>query len=144
MAKQSNLTPPLSAGEAMQLFTMTAEDIDIPESREGNTLYFWSQEGFDQRFGYGRINANTAVEWVKEGRIPPDVDIVRPYWFETLYKDQVTQPVPIMGTVSARRANSYDVFVEWAPGVQPLDSAFKLVKKMENIPSSTVPTVSTT
>ncbi|MCA9595345.1 MAG: VCBS repeat-containing protein [Myxococcales bacterium] len=138
MAKQSNLTPPLSAGEAMQLFTMTAEDIDIPESREGNTLYFWSQEGFDQRFGYGRINANTAVEWVKEGRIPPDVDIVRPYWFETLYKDQVTQPVPIMGTVSARRANSYDVFVEWAPGVQPLDSAFKLVKKMENIPSSTV------
>lgn len=138
MGLQAKLDPPLSAGEVMQIFLMTADDIFVPESQQANSQHFWSQPGFDQRFGYGRVNANSAVEAVKDGRIPPDVDIVKPLWFQVLYKDQVTQPVPILGTVSARRAPSYDVIVEWAPGVQPLDSAFKLIRKVENIPGSTV------
>lgn len=136
MAKQANLTPPLSAGEALQIFLMTADDINVPESQQADSEHFWSQEGFDQRFGYGRINANTAVEWVKEGRIPPEVDIVKPLWFEVLYKDRITQPVPIMGTVKTSRAPAYSVFVEWAPGVQPLDEEFTIIKKMENIEGS--------
>lgn len=138
MGLQAGLDPPLSAGEVMQLFTMTADDIDVPESRQEQSRHFWSQPGFDQRFGYGRVNANTAVEWIQEGRIPPDVDIVSPLWFQILYRDQLTQPVPILGTVSARRAPSYDVIVEWAPGVQPLDTAFRQLRKLENIPGSTV------
>ncbi len=60
---------------------MTADDIDVAESRQPGSQYFYSQPGFDQRFGYGRVNANTAVEWVKEGRIPPDIDVVKPHWF---------------------------------------------------------------
>ncbi len=138
MGLQANLDPPLSAGEVMQLFLMTADDVDVPESRQVGSKHVWSQPGFDQRFGYGRVNANTAVEWIAEGRIPPDVDVTSPLWFQVLYKDQLTQPVPIVGTVSARRATSYDVIVEWAPGVQPPDSAFQMLKKMENIPGSTV------
>lgn len=139
MGVQQKLDPPLSAGEVMQIFFKTADDINIEASQKPGSEFYWSQEGFDQRFGYGRVNANTAVEWVKEGRIPPEVDIVRPYWFETLYKDQVTAAVPIMGTVRARRAPLYSVIVEWAPGVQPLDAAFKVIKKLENIKSSEVP-----
>jgi len=139
MGVQANLDPPLNAGEAMQIFLMTADDINVPESQQPGSEYFWSQSGFDQRFGYGRVNANTAVEWVKAGKIPPDVDIVRPYWFEVLYKDQLTQAVPIMGTVRARRAPLYSVYVEWAPGVQPLDGAFKTISKLENIKSSDMP-----
>ncbi len=139
MGLQANLDPPLDAGEVLQLFLMTADDIYIPESQQPNSDHFWSQKGFDQRFGYGRINANTAVEWVKQGKIPPEVDIVKPLWFEVLYKDRVTQAVPLMGTVSARRAPLYSVFVEWAPGVQPLDGEFTVIKKMENIKSSEMP-----
>ncbi|MEZ4226776.1 MAG: FG-GAP-like repeat-containing protein [Polyangiaceae bacterium] len=138
MGVEADLDPPLSAGEVMQVFLMTADDVDVPESRGENSRHFWSQPGFDQRFGYGRINANSAVEWIQEGRIPPDVDITSPLWFQILYKDQLTQPVPIVGTVSARRATSYDVIVEWARGVQPEDTAFQTVRKIENVPSSTV------
>ncbi len=118
----------LTAGEVMQLDMMTADDINVPESRQPNSQYYYSQPGFDQRFGYGRVNANTAVEWVKEGRIPPDIDVTSPRWFTVLYADQLNAPVPIIGTVSATRAKSFDYVVEWAPGVQPLDDAFKPIE----------------
>ena len=138
MARQSKLDPPLNANEALQLLTMTADDINIPESQGANPIHFWSQEGFDQRFGYGRVNANTALEWIEEGRIPPEVDITSPGWFETLYKDQLTTAVPILGTVQAKRALSYDVVVEWAGGVQPLDTEFKQIRSLTNIPSGEI------
>ncbi|MBI4700093.1 MAG: VCBS repeat-containing protein [Deltaproteobacteria bacterium] len=128
------LSPPLSAFEAAQLWFMTADDIDVPESRLEESNYYWSQPGFDQRFGYGRVNANSAAEWVVAGKIPPEVDMVRPRWFEVLYRDQVSGPVPIMGRVRAPRAGSYDYLVEWAPGVQPLDNAFQEIASEKNIP----------
>ncbi len=126
----------LTAGEVYQLWMMTADDIDVPESRQTPAKYFWSQPGFDQRFGYGRPNANTAVEYVKEGKIPPEVDIVSPTWYEVLYRDKVEGPVSIKGSVSAKRAPSYSYYVEAAPGVQPLDTAFQLIASMENIPGT--------
>ncbi len=128
----------LTPGEVFQLMITGADDIDVPESREENALDRWSQPGFDQRFGYGRVNANNAVEAVKEGRIPPEVDVVSPTWFSVLYKDQVTAPIPIVGTVSAKRANNYDYVVEWAPGVQPLDNEFIVIDEKKGIPASTV------
>ncbi len=137
-ALEYGLTPPLTAAEAQQLFLMTADDIDVPESRQEDPRYYWSQPGFDQRFGYGRVNANTAVEWVKDGKIPPEVDVVRPYWFEVLYKDQVSGPVELHGHVSATRATSYDYTVEWAPGVQPLDADFKELGSEKNVPSTVI------
>jgi MYXO-CTERM domain-containing protein len=132
----------LTAGEAFQLMIMGADDIDVPESREADAVDRWSQPGFDQRFGYGRVNANTPVEMIRDGKIPPEVDMVSPTWFEVLYRDQVTAPVPIEGTVSAKRANDYDYVVEWAPGVQPLDSEFIILEERNNIPAATVSGVS--
>jgi hypothetical protein len=130
----------ITANEIMQLFIGTADDIDVPESRTADKpLYHWSQPGFDQRFGYGRVNAGSAVLAVKEGRIPPEVNVTSPLFFENLYPDRVTGPVPIQGIVSAKRAQSYDYQVEWAPGVQPLDEAFKPVgAKVENVAASVV------
>ncbi|MEB2312034.1 MAG: S8 family serine peptidase [Sorangiineae bacterium] len=138
MGRKVSLTPPLSAGEVLQLFQMTADDIDVAASRAPGSPIAWSQPGFDQRFGYGRTNANAAVEWVRDGKIPPDVDIVRPHWYDVLYPEQLTAPVPIMGTVSAKRATSYDYVVEWAPGVQPLAQDFKTISELKNVPSSVV------
>ena len=82
----------------------------------------WSQHGFDQRFGYGRVNANHALEAIRDKKIPPAVDITSPTWFSVLYKDQVDGADRHRGhrLGQARRA-SYDYKVEWAPGVQPLD-----------------------
>ncbi len=138
MGLQAALDPPLSAGEIAQLLYATADDIDLPESREPGAVFYWSQPGFDQRFGYGRVNANTAVESVKDGKIPPVVDVVQPYWFDVLYADAEDTLVPIMGTVSAARAPSYDYLVEWAPGVQPPDDAFTVVLEEKNVAGDVV------
>src|SRR5204862_413643 len=78
------VTPKLQVGEVQQLLITTADDIDVESSHDTGSPYYWSQKGFDQRFGYGRINANTAVERVKAGKIPPIVDIVSPTWFTVL------------------------------------------------------------
>lgn len=128
----------LTPNEAMQIFFATTDDIDVPESREMDSSYKWSHEGFDQRFGYGRVNANRAVEAIRDGKIPPEVDVTSPEWFEVLYKDQVVDAVDIVGTVSAKRANSYDYFVEWAPGVQPLEGEYTVFMQETNIDPTVV------
>lgn len=137
-AVEVGLSPPLKPGEAQNLFFMNADDIDVPESRMPDPPYHWSQPGFDQRFGYGRVNANRAVEALKAGRIPPVVDITSPQWFTVLYKDHVEAPVEITGTISADRATSFDYFVEWAPGVQPLEGSYRIIKEQMNVPGTTV------
>ncbi len=122
------LDPPLSAEELRQLVLMNAQDIDVPESRPGDPNYnsFWypSLEGWDQRFGYGRVNTYNAVVAVREGRIPPEVDIVSPDWFRPIYPDR-TPTLLLRGTIAARRAPSFDYVIEWARGIQPEDSEFE-------------------
>src|SRR6185503_13175898 len=137
-ALAKNLSPPLSPGEAQSIFLTTTDDIDVPESRVPMAPYRWSQPGFDQRCGYGRVNANKALEAIRDGKIPPAVDITSPTWFTVLYEDQVEGPIDIQGTISAMRANAYDYVVEWAPGVQPLDEAFKSIKEDKNIAPNVV------
>jgi MYXO-CTERM domain-containing protein len=138
-ALKYQVAPALTAGEAQQLWLMSADDIDVPESRsEEDNPYYWSQPGFDQRFGYGRVNANSAVEMIKDGKIPPAVDVTSPHWFRVLYRDQLSDAVEIQGTVSAKRATSYDYVVEWAPGVQPTDDLFTTLASEENVPATVV------
>lgn len=129
---------PLHPGEAQSIFFTTTDDVDVPESQKDEALYQWSQAGFDQRFGYGRINANRAVTAVKDKKIPPSVDITEPRWFSVLYKDQVEAPIDIAGTVSAPMATSYDYVAEWAPGVQPLDGEFKTIAEQKNLAPNVV------
>lgn len=132
-AKKYGLTPPLTAAEAQNIFFMTADDIDVPESSDPESGYRFSQPGFDQRFGYGRVDANKAVEAIRDKKIPPQVDVTSPPWFSVLYKDQVSGPIDIVGSISAPRANSYDYAVEWGAGVQPLDDAYKVIKGEKNL-----------
>ena len=126
----------LTAAELTQVLFHTVDDIDVPESRlseEEGGKYYWSQVGFDQRFGYGRVNANSAAEAIIKGRIPPEVDVTQPYWFDVIYRDQLDGPIAIEGHVSAKRATSYDYFVEWAPGVQPEEGTYTEIASEENI-----------
>jgi hypothetical protein len=134
----------LSAEEVMQVLKMSADDVDVPESRvvnpdTGLAPFFESKPGWDQRFNYGRTNAFKAVTMVKEGRIPPEVDIVSPTWYQPIYANRTNGPVAIFGRVAATRASSYDYVVEWGPGVQPADDEFKpLMTEVKNVPAGTI------
>ncbi len=134
----------LSAEEVMQVMKMSADDVDVAESRivnpeTGLAPFYESKAGWDQRFNYGRLNAFKAVTMVKEGRIPPEVDIVSPTWYQPIFASRVQGPIAIMGRIAATRANSYDYAVEWGAGVHPDDAAFKpLITEVKNVPAGTI------
>lgn len=139
MAANVGLQPPLTAEEAIQLFKSNADDVDVAESRGPEPIFYFSQKGFDQRFGYGRANAARMMQSIADKKIPPEVDIVSPTWFAPIYADRSNGPIPIMGRVTASRAKAYDFKVQWAPGVQPDDADYKdLVPPLMNVPGATV------
>jgi hypothetical protein len=137
-ALQQNLMPALSAEEIYQLLNVSADDINIPESQPSHPNYddtkYPSLPGWDQRFGYGRLNARRALDRIREGRIPPEVDIVSPRWFSVhnpLRAEQRT--LRLEGRIAARRAPNYDFVIEWARGIEPADSAWQMVRTMNGV-----------
>ena len=121
------LSPALSAEEVRQLLLMEAQDIYVPESQVSHPNHqrwkYPSLEGWDQRFGYGRVNSYNSVLAVREGRIPPEVDFVYPDWFRVIYPSQ-TPTVTLRGHIDARRATDFDYVIEWAAGIEPADADF--------------------
>ncbi|MEA2368841.1 MAG: hypothetical protein QOH38_1559, partial [Thermoleophilaceae bacterium] len=63
----------LSADEVMQIVRMTATDLTA--ASQGYA------PGWDQRSGWGRVNAFAAVSRVAPGRIPPVANITSPGWY---------------------------------------------------------------
>jgi hypothetical protein len=128
----------LSPDEALQLMSMTADDIDFTSTgyvlafdSDLSILFpnifshrFPSKAGYDKYFGYGRANAGAAVARVAPGTIPPEADIADPHWFDVV--DPVSTPsLDIRGTAAAwRNSNLATYTVEWACGVDPDESAF--------------------
>jgi hypothetical protein len=143
-ALQTNLSPALSAEEVKQLLTMTADDINVPESLptalNHDPTKYPSLPGWDQRFGYGRTNARRAVEWVRDRRIPPEVDLTGPRWFTVFDPDREPQRrLRLEGSIAARRtanamgAQRFDYSVEWAPGVEPSVTAWRTLRAERNV-----------
>ncbi len=131
---------PLSAEEVKQLLSLTTDDIDFsarPEEGleenysteigipgiDGSTR-FPSVAGWDQYFGYGRVNADRAVQWVDSGRIPPEAAFDGPAWYVTI-DPRSTANLELLGRVAANRAASCVYEVAVAPGIQPLESDFE-------------------
>ena len=115
----------LSAEEVRQVLITTVDDINVPESKTDSTKYP-SRKGWEQRFGYGRTNARQGVDAVLAGRLPPEVDITAPGWFQVLYPARQKQVV-IAARLGFRAAlyQSLDYVIEWAPGANPADTEFK-------------------
>lgn len=132
-------TPSLTAGEMQALLINATDDVDVAESRVPGSSYAYSQPGFDERFGYGRLNANRVLEQLVAKRIPPQIDMTSPRWFEALSGDKVGTPVEIRASIGAPRANAYDYIVDWAGGVEPQEIAFDghLLAKQENLDPTT-------
>jgi len=141
---------PLSAEEIRQLFTTTADDIDFDALPDANPprpqnytttiavpgvkqmQRFPSIAGFDQYFGYGRINANSAVRRVAAGDIPPEASIESPAWF-AIVDPTASSTLSLMGRVAANRAASFSYTVEVAPGVQPAEADFQVVHSADGL-----------
>lgn len=136
---------PLSANEVKQILTMSADDIDfdarpelgLPQNyridfalpQDIRSERFPSIAGFDQYFGYGRINARRAVERVRDGQIPPEASIESPAWFTLVSPSQ--RVLSVIGRVAANRAASFSWVLEVAPGVQPREDQFAPVASGE-------------
>jgi Subtilase family len=80
-----------------------------------DTFRYPSRKGFDEFFGYGRLNADKSVEAAAVGQIPPQADITSPEWFQQL--DPSKSSFALNGYVNAR--TSYTCHVDIAPGAQP-------------------------
>jgi hypothetical protein len=80
------------------------------------TRRYHAGKGFDEFYGYGRLNAEKAVSAAAVGTIPPEAEITSPDWFEQL--DPAKPQIALEGDVDARSSN-YTCRVEVAPGAQP-------------------------
>ena len=134
---------PLSANEVKQLLTRSSDDINfdarpdaqppLPQNYATKSPLpgvqmserYHSIAGWDQYFGYGRINADNAVRQVVAGKIPPEAAIDSPRWFEIIDANGAT--FSLSGRVAARRAASFTYTVEVAPGIQPAEPDFAVV-----------------
>ncbi len=122
----------LRSDEIRQILITTVDDIYDPNTANDPERYP-TRVGWEQRFGYGRTNAGNAVRQVEAGRIPPVVDLVRPYWFEPIFPSR-TPSVDIEGEISFRGIyDSVDYVIEWAPGIEPDDGDFTVLASEDGI-----------
>jgi hypothetical protein len=81
-----------------------------------NTRSYPARKGFDEFYGYGRVNMVKAVEPTDAGVIPPEAEITSPAWYAQI--DPVDDVAEIEGQVYARGHN-YSCKVYVAPGSEP-------------------------
>ena len=83
-----------------------------------------ARRGFDQFYGYGRVNAYHAVSWVDPAQgnanIPPEVEVTSPNWFDMV--DPAQKTLAVDGHVFDR-GGSYTCKLYIAPGSYPKDTA---------------------
>ncbi len=108
----------LTAGEVYQLLVGTSDDVWLSDEERAISGAYPSEEGWDPFFGYGRINAERAVEAVVAGDIPPTVTLDSPRWFQTLDPEAVPT-VSLEGAVSAERSDGFTWTVELGTGHDP-------------------------
>ncbi len=80
-----------------------------------DTFQYPARKGFDEFYGYGRLNAYKAVAAAAAGEIPPEADITSPDWFTQI--DPAAGAFALDGYTNARVP--YTCQVEVAPGVEP-------------------------
>jgi hypothetical protein len=80
-----------------------------------DTSQYPARKGFDEFYGYGRLNAYKSVAAAFAGEIPPEADITSPDWFAQIDPGQKT--FDLDGYVGARVP--YTCRVDVAPGAEP-------------------------
>lgn len=118
---------PLSASEAFQVLIGSADDIDVTGAEADPAALaakkYISNAGWDEAFGYGRNNARRALEMIRDQRIPPELYIDSPRWFESV-DPTVSPALEVTGQVNVRRDATASWALQVAKGVAPSDDAF--------------------
>jgi hypothetical protein len=78
-----------------------------------------ARAGYDEFYGYGRVNMVNAIEATANGTIPPEAEITSPEWYSQIDPAQATAEV--RGHVYAR-GHTYNCRVYVAPGSEPNNS----------------------
>jgi hypothetical protein len=112
----------LEPNEVKQLLTMTAFDIDAPDT-VGLGTPDPAHPGWDQHFGYGLPDLGLALERIDQSKYNPEALITSPQWFAPLNASQQDE-VDIKARISAPRAAGYTYKLQWAPGIEPAESDF--------------------
>ncbi len=99
---------------------------DLPD-----TFRFPSRKGWDEFFGYGRLDAYKPVVAAAEGWIPPEAEVTSPEWFQQ--EDPAQPQVAIEGRTNARV--KYTCRVEVAPGAQPNNASRSSQGDFASVPS---------
>jgi subtilase family protein len=123
----------LDPNEVKQLLTMTAFDVDAPDTT-GLGVADPAHPGWDQHFGYGLPDLGLALEQIDQGRFRPQALITSPQWFEPLNVSQ-RDSVDIRARLSASHAAGYTYRLQWAPGIEPAEGDFQDV----NVQTRTTP-----
>jgi hypothetical protein len=126
LVDQGLLPAPLTADEVKQIATLSADDVFDQRSDDTGRLYP-SQPGWDQYYGYGRVNARAALDRIAPGTIPPEADLRGPDWYETVDPTK-TPTIDVTGSVAARRAGAYRYTVEYGIGVEPREEDFVTIR----------------
>jgi hypothetical protein len=87
-----------------------------PGNLAGPFRSYPAHKGFDQFYGYGRVNMVKAAGAADAGQIPPSAEITSPSWYQQI--DPAQPNLDIKGQVGAR-TDSYTCTVEVAPGSEP-------------------------
>ena len=80
-----------------------------------HTTRYPARKGYDEFYGYGRLNAFKAVSAAAAGTVPPEAEITSPDWFDQV--KPAAARLAIGGYVGARAP--YRCQVQVAPGEQP-------------------------
>jgi hypothetical protein len=113
----------LEPNEVKQLLTMTAFDVDAPDT-VGLGTPDPAHPGWDQHFGYGLPDLGLALERINQQKLNPEALITSPQWFKPLNSSQ-QETVDISARISAPRAAGYTYKLQWAPGIEPAESDFQ-------------------
>jgi hypothetical protein len=84
------------------------------------TRSYPAHKGFDQYYGYGRVNMVKAVEATTGATMPPEAEITGPEWYEQI--DPARTNLDVRGYVNSR-GRGYTCVVEVAPGSDPTNDA---------------------
>jgi hypothetical protein len=130
----------LTAEEVRQLFIGTVDSFYDPAD-SANPAAYPTGPGFVRRFGYGRTNARSAVDAIASGRLPPQVDIESPEWFQVLspaagkvrISGRIALRYPGSGSVPKPGQDTFDYTVEWAPGVDPNEADWHLIGRGDQL-----------
>jgi Subtilase family len=131
----------LSATEVRELIEMSADDVDfqtpvLPSAQSAfvappdnyavvspvPTTRYPTQPGYDMYTGYGRLDASNILDWLAQGRIPPEASFGETQWFQT-YDPAQTVSVPVFAA-AVRTTGAFHWELQYGIGTQPEPAAW--------------------